>query len=133
MSNPVSDRVHIAATAEALLTGQIPGPLTVVRLAEAAQVKRWLLTHKHADLMRDFQQRAASINRASPEIHALRRGNDELSAANKALRQRISQLDDLLARYAQVINQLTSEQKTPQPATRLSRLNAQPDPAPGPR
>jgi predicted nuclease with TOPRIM domain len=111
MSPSDAERDQISRAAEALLTGQIPGPLTVVRLAEAAGVKRWLLTHKHPDLMRDFQDRAAHINRENPEVLKLRERLAALDRENRELRARLRDLDDLVARYAQVINELAHERE----------------------
>ncbi len=51
MSPSDGERLQISRAAEALLAGHIPGPPTVVRLAEAAGVKR-LPTHRLPDLMR---------------------------------------------------------------------------------
>jgi hypothetical protein len=106
-------RAHLTATIDQLLAGEIPGPLTVVRLAEAAGVKRWILTHQHPDLMRDFQQRAAHINRDNPEVLKLRQRLTELDAQNKQLRTRNRELTDLVNRYAQVINELGRRQHLP--------------------
>jgi hypothetical protein len=110
MSTTDDAREHLARTIDHLIDGQIPGPLTVVRLAEAAGVKRWVLTHRHPDLMRDFQQRAANINRDNPEILKLHQRVTQLDTQNKDLRARVRELDDLVARYAQVINELTAQQ-----------------------
>jgi hypothetical protein len=110
MSRPDDQRVHIARTIDQLIDGRIPGPLTVVRLAEAAGVKRWILTHRHPDLMRDFQQRAADLNRDNPEVLKLRQRVAQLDALNKQLRARVRELDGLAGRYAQVINELTAQQ-----------------------
>jgi hypothetical protein len=109
MSPSDAERDQISRATEALLAGQIPGPLTVVRLAEAAGVKRWLLTHRHPDLMRDFQDRAAHINRENPEVLKLRERLAGLERENRELRVRLRDLDDLVARYAQVINELAHE------------------------
>lgn len=110
--NPVDpDREQIVRAAEALLGGAVPGPLTVVRLAEAAGVKRWLLTHRHVDLMRDFQERASHINRENPEVLKLRERLAALDRENRELRGRLRELDDLVARYAQVINELAHERE----------------------
>jgi len=110
MSTTDDVREHLARTIEHLIDGQIPGPLTVVRLAEAAGVKRWVLTHRHPDLMRDFQQRASHVNRDNPEVLKLRQRVTQLDNQNKDLRARVRELDDLVARYAQVINELTAQQ-----------------------
>ena len=104
-----AERDQISRAAEALLAGQVPGPLTVVRLAEVAGVKRWRLTHRHPDLMRDFQDRAAHINRENPEILKLRERLSAVDRENRELRARLRDLDDLVARYAQVINELAHE------------------------
>ena len=109
MSTFNAERDQISRAAEALLAGQVPGPLTVVRLAEAAGVKRWLLTHRHPDLMRAFQERAAHVNRENPEILKLRERLATADRENRELRARLRGLDDLVARYAQVINELTHE------------------------
>jgi len=109
MSTTDDGREHLARTIDRLIDGQIPGPLTVVRLAEAAGVKRWVLTHRHPDLMRDFQQRAAHVNRDNPEVLKLHQRVTQLDTQNKDLRARIRELDDLVARYAQVINELTAQ------------------------
>jgi sensor histidine kinase regulating citrate/malate metabolism len=110
MSATDDAREHLARTIEQLIDGRIPGPLTVVRLAEAAGVKRWVLTHRHPDLMRDFQQRAAHVNRDNPEVLKLHQRLTQLDTQNKDLRARVRELDDLVARYAQVINELTAQQ-----------------------
>ena len=110
MSTTDDAREHLARTIDHLIDGQIPGPLTVVRLAEAAGVKRWVLTHRHPDLMRDFQQRAAHVNRDNPEVLKLHQRVTQLDTQNNDLRARIRELDDLAARYAQVINELTAQQ-----------------------
>lgn len=111
MSPVDAERDQIVRAAEALLAGELPGPLTVVRLAEAAGVKRWLLTHRHVDLMRDFQERAAHINRENPEVLKLREHLAALDRENRELRARLRDLDDLVARYAQVINELAYERE----------------------
>ena len=109
MSHPDAERDQISRAAEALLAGQIPGPLTVVRLADAAGLKRWHLTHRHVDLMRDFQERAAHVNRENPEVLKLRERLAALDRENRELRGRLRDLDDVVARYAQVINELAHE------------------------
>jgi hypothetical protein len=109
MSHADAERDQISRAVEALLAGQVPGPLTVVRLAEAAGLKRWILTHRHPDLMRDFQERAAHINRENPEILKLREQLAAVGSENRELRARLRDLDDLIARYAQVINELAHE------------------------
>jgi predicted RNase H-like nuclease (RuvC/YqgF family) len=106
-----AERDQISRAAEALLAGQVPGPLTVVRLAEAAGVKRWRLTHRHPDLMRDYQDRAVHINRENPEILKLRERLAAMDHENRELRARLRDLDDLVARYAQVINEFAQERE----------------------
>jgi hypothetical protein len=105
MSTTDDAREHLARTIDRLIDGQIPGPLTVVRPAEAAGVKRWILTHRQPDLMRDFQQRAAHVNRDNPEILKLHQRVTQLDTQNKDLRVRV--------RCAQVINELTAQQAQP--------------------
>lgn len=69
-----------------LLSGAVPGPLTGVRLAEVAGVKRHRLTHDNPDINEEFQLRAASINRTKPEVERLRAA----LAAEQEVRRRVT-------------------------------------------
>ena len=48
------------------------GKLTIKSLAEEAQTKRWLLTHRHTDLQAEFRARIANID-APAALVVLRR------------------------------------------------------------
>ena len=65
-------RAALLAAAEALLSGEAPGPLTGMRLVELAGVKRHRLTHDNADIAAKFAERARELNRTKPEVDALR-------------------------------------------------------------
>jgi hypothetical protein len=72
--DPQAERDAIAGAAGRLLDGRparSTGALTVVQLAAEAGVKRWVLTHKHRDLITDFQQRAREAGKLPPAFQAL--------------------------------------------------------------
>ncbi|MCR8695225.1 hypothetical protein NWP13_22075 [Rhodococcus pyridinivorans] len=75
------------------------GKLTIKSLAEEAQIKRWLLTHRHTDLQTEFRARIANTD-APPALVALRderdnahRRIDELTADVTALQETVHQLE----------------------------------------
>ena len=104
-----AERQLISAAADRLLAGtsdEPSGQLTVVALAHEAGVPRWVLTHRHPDLMRQFQARAKTQGRRST---ALRKADDQLvdlASTNARLRADNRRLTALVTRYAVVINEL---------------------------
>lgn len=71
------------------------GKLTIKALAEAARVKRWLLTHRHTDLQHKFRARIANTNVEPPVVRALQvempsrqAAADEEAADNAAILER---------------------------------------------
>ncbi|MCC3655743.1 hypothetical protein LIX60_30655 [Streptomyces sp. S07_1.15] len=110
---PQELRLALRTAADRLLAG-IPlhssGKLTILDLAEEAQVKRWLLTHKYpTTLMAKYQaefkaarHKSEPVKKAEAEIDKLR---DDLAKARKEKRQ----LADLLGTYAVMIEQLARE------------------------
>ncbi|MEA5456527.1 hypothetical protein SPF06_17510 [Sinomonas sp. JGH33] len=70
--DPETIRKALRKAADDLLEGRAAGPLTGVRLAELAGVKRHRLTHDNPDINTAFQQRAREINLSKPEVDRLR-------------------------------------------------------------
>lgn len=88
----------------------MPWP-SVSKLAVKAKVKRWVLTHKHTDLMEHFQaeieQRkaaAASAPRLKPRSH-LEQAEQEIAR----LRYQNAELHDRVAFYANTLDALSLE------------------------
>ncbi|MEA5456792.1 hypothetical protein SPF06_18875 [Sinomonas sp. JGH33] len=71
-TGPEDIREALQKAADDLLEGRAPGPLTGVRLAELAGVKRHRLTHDNPDINEAFRERARQINRTKPEVETLR-------------------------------------------------------------
>lgn len=78
------------------------GKITIKSLAEEAQIKRWLLTHRHTDLQGEFRARIANTD-APPALVALRderddaqRRIDELTADVTALQETVHQLERVI-------------------------------------
>lgn len=105
--------VKLRAAADRLLAGtplHSSGKLTILDLAEEAQVKRWLLTHKYPNtLMAKYQaefkaagHKSEPVQRAEAELDKLR---EDLAKARKEKRQ----LKELVGIYAVMIEQLAGE------------------------
>lgn len=102
-------RSALMRAADDLLEGRIPGPLTGIRLVEAAGVKRHRLTHDNPDINADFQKRARAINQHKPEIDRLRAARDAQHARATRLASENSALTTRLTAYAAAILVLTEE------------------------
>jgi FtsZ-binding cell division protein ZapB len=108
------DAVHAAM--QRLLAGtptRSTGALTVVQLAAEAGVKRWVLTHKHPDLRKEFEAVRESANGIPAAFQSLQAKADDLEAANQRLRQQNADLSERIEIYAQVIHALTTEPAGP--------------------
>lgn len=92
-----------------LLEGRVPGPLTGVRLAELAGVKRHRLTHDNADLNKIFQKRAREINRCNPEVERLRSQLTDERQRNKRIVQERDKLKRGIESYATALLNVTEE------------------------
>ncbi|MCX3059652.1 hypothetical protein [Streptomyces beihaiensis] len=106
-----STRDAIRAAADRLLEGtplRSTGELTVVQLAAEADVKRWLLTHKHRDLAEQFQARARALAGDSPPVAELKKRISELEDANARLKAADAERQELTDFYTQVINELST-------------------------
>ncbi len=101
------------------------GKLTIKSLAEEAQIKRWLLTHRHTDLQTEFRARIAKTD-APPALVALRderdngqRRIDELTADVTALRGTVHQLERVINVLALENHQLRTDHGQPGTVTPL--------------
>jgi hypothetical protein len=102
-------REALLAAAEALLSGDAPGPLTGLRLVELAGVKRHRLTHDNPDIAKDFSERARELNRTKPQVDALRARLSDEKSRNSRLAAEVSVLSARLELYASRIDRLTVE------------------------
>lgn len=92
------------------------GKLTIKSLAEEAQVKRWLLTHRHTDLQAEFRARISNTD-TPPALVALRDERDdaqrrieELTADVTALQETVHQLERIIQVLALENDQLRKGQ-----------------------
>ncbi|WAH98196.1 hypothetical protein [Arthrobacter sp. MMS18-M83] len=108
-ADPNTIREALQKAADDLLEGRATGPLTGVRLAELAGVKRHRLTLANPDINAAFQERARQINRSKPEVDALR----TQLAEERERAGRLAQERDALARqlrnYAAALLAVTEE------------------------
>ena len=124
-----TERYAIEAAITRLLDGtpqRSTGALSIVQLAVEADVKRWVLTHKHTDLAEQFARRARTQEKMPSAFQSLDRRAKAAEAANDRLRQENIQLRKQLNLYAQVIHELATERnRTRQqpPSRRLSQIN----------
>jgi hypothetical protein len=86
------------------------GKLTIKALAEEAQLKRWILTHKHIDLQDEFRARVGQRRGQMPAEQ------QRLTDQNRIHQERIRNLSAQLAtkgeltkRYARIVQVLTLE------------------------
>jgi ribosomal protein RSM22 (predicted rRNA methylase) len=92
------------------------GKLTVKSLAEEAQVKRWLLTHRHTDLQDEFRRRVADRDRVPNAAEALRQENAALNDRIAELAGELKQERETVKRLERVVHvlglQLDQERRT---------------------
>jgi peptidoglycan hydrolase CwlO-like protein len=111
-SDHTAERDAIRAATQRLLTGQpinSTGALTVLQLAAEAGVKRWVLTHKHPDLRKEFEQQREEANGIPEAYQHLQSQVVDLDAQNTRLRKEKTELAARVAIYAQVIHELAIE------------------------
>jgi hypothetical protein len=121
VTEDVSDRAAIQAATDRLLAGtplRSTGELTIVQLAVEADVKRWLLTHKHRDLAEQLQTRVRASGGDPPPVVELKARIQHLEEDNTRLRTDNTEQHKLTEYYAHVINEL---------ATALDRVTAERD------
>lgn len=102
-------REALLAAAEQLLNGDVPGPLTGLRLTEVAGVKRHRLTHDNPDIAQSFKDRARQLNRHKPEVERLQDELAKRKARNSALFTENQELKDRIEAYATRIDELVTE------------------------
>lgn len=106
------ERRVIRDAMERLISGKpirSDGKLTIKSLAAEADVKRWLLTHKHKDLQEEFRARVAQQGRVPEAQKKLLEENLELRSRVKRLSQELKQAGDELQRYARIVQVQTLE------------------------
>lgn len=111
-SENTTERDAIEAAITRLLDGtpqRSTGALSIVQLAVEADVKRWVLTHKHTDLAEQFARRAQTQDKMPAAFQELDRRAKTAEAANNRLRQENNRLQKQVNIYAQVIHELTTE------------------------
>lgn len=112
MTSEHPERAAIQAAADRLLAGtplRSTGKLTVVQLAAEANVKRWLLTHKHRDLAEQFQARARAAGGDPPPVADLKAQISKLTEDNARLRADNAEHKAVTSYYAHIINELSAE------------------------
>ncbi|MFJ1753315.1 hypothetical protein [Kitasatospora sp. NPDC088134] len=105
--------VKLRAAADRLIAGtplHSSGKLTILDLAQEAQIKRWVLTHKYpATLMAKYQAEFKALQQKSEPVKAaedkLAKVTEELAETRKENRK----LRDLVLTYAVMIDQLAVE------------------------
>ncbi len=112
MNSEHPERAAIQAAADRLLAGtplRSTGELTIVQLAAEANVKRWLLTHKHRDLAEQFQARVRAAGGDPPPVAELKAKISQLTEDNTRLRADNAEHKALTTYYAHIINELSAE------------------------
>jgi hypothetical protein len=110
------------------------GNLTVKSLAEEAQVKRWVLTHRHTDLQDEFRARIAdTTGNQPPALRKLQDAHTEATEKIHDLRAEVAELKATLRQFERVVQVLALENhelKNPQMRGRSATLSAIPSAAP---
>ncbi|MFB6978201.1 hypothetical protein [Streptomyces scopuliridis] len=105
--------VKLRTAADRLLDGtplHSPGKLTILDLAEEAQVKRWLLTHKYpTTLMAKYQAEFKAARHKSEPVKKAEAELDKLREDPAKVRNEKRQLKELVGTYAVMIEQLAGE------------------------
>lgn len=83
------------------------GKLTVKSLAEEAQLKRWLLTHRHTDLQDEFRARVARRGHVTPAVQELRSKNGDLEQRVSTLARDLRRERETVKRLERVVHVLT--------------------------
>jgi hypothetical protein len=107
-----ADRDAIRAAIDRLLAGtplRSNGSLTVVALADEANVKRHLLTHRHTDLKDEFYARVRARGHVPDNERKLR---DDLAKATDRIKELLAENNNLKGQnelFARIINVLELE------------------------
>jgi chromosome segregation ATPase len=115
MTKPEGDEKllkDLRAAADRLIAGtalQSSGKLTVSDLAAEAGVKRWVLTHKHPELMHAFQAEFKTLGQVPAPVQAALDQVTQLEKDLAKVRQDKRRLKELVDTYAAIITELTDE------------------------
>ena len=86
------------------------GKLTIKSLADEAQVKRWVLTHRHADLQAEFRAKITDTNgNQPPALRKLQDAHAEAEETVQKLRKEVANLKATLRQYERVVQVLALE------------------------
>ncbi|MFV1361759.1 hypothetical protein ABFV47_32705 [Mycolicibacterium fortuitum] len=86
------------------------GKLTIKSLAEEAQVKRWVLTHRHTDLQDEFRARIAdTTGEQPPALRKLHDAHAEATEKIKELRAEVAGLKATVRQFERVVQVLALE------------------------
>jgi predicted nucleic acid-binding Zn-ribbon protein len=102
----------LRAAADRLIAGtplRSPGKLTISDLAAEAGIKRWVLTHKHPELMQRYQAEFQTLGQKPVPLQAALDTITQLENDLARVRADKRRLQDLVDTYAAVINDLTDE------------------------
>ncbi|KAA0022559.1 hypothetical protein [Antrihabitans cavernicola] len=116
MADSAAERAAIRAATNRLIDGKperSTGALTILQLAVEADVKRWVLTHKHTDLAAEFKRRVRAHDEIPSAFQPLDQRAKIAEAANERLRRENARLREQISLYAQVIHELTTERTRP--------------------
>ena len=106
------DRLRIRDAMARLIDGAplySDGKLTVKSLAEEAQVKRWLLTHKHIDLQDEFRAKVAQANRVPAVVQQYIEARQQLEQRVAHQAAELRQERETVKRLERVVLALTLE------------------------
>ncbi|MFI0267165.1 hypothetical protein [Streptomyces luteogriseus] len=136
MTPALAERARIRAAMDRILAGtpqHSNGALTIVALAQEAQVPRNALTQRHPDLKNDFYAKVKERGQPTDSERRLRKKITKLKELRAANKEQLAQLATDVENLVRVVNQLTLENRqlrrqlaTPGPIVRL--LPAQPQP-----
>ncbi len=131
MSTAEEERRQITAAIDRLIGGtplHSNGNLTIVDLAVEADVKRWVLTHKHTDLKDLFNAKVKTATQEPPLVQQLRHRVTQLEAANTDLRREVARRDQALDAMARWLN--LAALNPPQQEAAMPQLRLHPDATP---
>jgi hypothetical protein len=106
------------------------GKLTIKSLAEEAQVKRWVLTHRHTDLQAEFRALISdTTGKQPPALRKLQDAHAEAEEKVQNLRADLADLKATLRQYERVVQVLALENhqlKNPETRGQSATLSAIP-------
>ena len=106
------ERREIRAAIDRLLAGQplrTAGAITIVGLAQEANVKRHVLTHRHTDLKDEFNAQVRAQHHVPPQLAAAHDRNDLLQRRLDAALEDNRRLSEQVHALARQLNLTVSE------------------------